>query len=83
MAIALSLIVELAEMIQRGVEWLAGGPAPRQSADADRDEPPAQRQRTVSPAGRAARVVRVATGGIVVSGRVDEVSAELDRLAAH
>ena len=79
MAIALSLIVELAEMIQRGVEWLAGWPAPRPSADDDRDEPPVQRQR----AARAARVVRVATGGVVISGRVDEVSAELDRLAAH
>ncbi len=79
MAIALSLIVELAEMIQRGVEWLAGGPAPRPSADDDRGEPPVQRQR----AARAARVVRVATGGVVISGRVDEVSAELDRLAAH
>lgn len=77
MAIALSLIVELAEMIQRGVDWLAGGPAPRQQADAtDRDEPPAQRQ-------RATRVVRVATGGIVLSGRIDEVCAELDRLATH
>lgn len=79
MAIALSLIVELAEMIQRGVEWLAGGPAPRQQADADRDEPPAQRQRAI----RATRVVRVATGGIVVSGRIDDVCAELDRLGAH
>ena len=80
MALALSLIVELAEMIQRGVEWLAGGPAPRRSADTThRDEPPAQRQR----AARSARVVRVASGGIVVSGRIDEVCAELDRLAAH
>jgi len=76
MAIALSLIVELAEMIQRGVEWLAGGPAPRQSSENDRQDPPAQRQ-------RATRVVRVASGGIVVSGRIDDVCAELDRLAAH
>ncbi len=76
MAIALSLIVELAEMIQRGVEWLAGGPAPRQPRDDDRRDPPAQRQRST-------RVVRVASGGIVVSGRIDDVCAELDRLAAH
>ena len=38
-----------------------------------------QRQR----AARPARVVRVTRGGIVVSGRADEVSAEMDRLAAH
>ena len=80
MAIALSLIVELAGLIQRSVEWLAGGPAPRQSSDSDREDPPAQQRQRAT---RAARVVRVASGGIVVSGRVDEVSAELDRLAAH
>lgn len=69
MAIALSLVADLLVPLQNMVEWLAGGPSPRGP------------QRTEA-APRSARVVRVAAGGIVVSGRIDEVRAELDRLSA-
>ncbi|MFD0667532.1 hypothetical protein ACT80S_07425 [Ramlibacter sp. MAHUQ-53] len=81
MALALPLIVELFQPVQAMVEWLAGGPAPRR-------EPqvlcPAQ-----GPAGRSVHVVHVvnaresrAARGRVIAGRIDEVCAELDRLAA-
>ncbi len=125
MAIALSLIAEMAQSLQGAVDWLAGGPAPRKDDASSRpglpvtagrpqpqptpsrasgsprrrwggptriDEPKSEMQMrwpssaacapAATNAARVARVVRVGAGGVVVSGRIDEVCAELDRLAA-
>ncbi len=86
MALALPLIVELFQPIQGMVEWLAGGPAPRR-------EPQALCAASGTPGLRPARerhVVHVVNAresrsarGRVIAGRLDEVCAELDRLAAQ
>ncbi len=83
MALALPLIAELFQPIHTMVEWLAGGPAPMASSG------PGSATLASRPSGRSAHVVHVVNAresrsarGMVLSGRVDEVCAELDRLAA-
>lgn len=82
MALALPLIVELFQPVQAMVDWLAGGPAPRR-------EPQALCPAQGLGSGRDMHVVHVVNAresriarGRVIAGRIDEVCAELDRLAA-
>ncbi len=88
MAIALPLIVQLFEPVQAAVQWLSGGsPAVAQPA-VRHDGAAANDAHAARP--RPLRVVRVldgrsrsAAGRMVISGRLDDVCAELDRLAAQ
>lgn len=89
MALALPLITELFQPIQGMVEWLAGGPAlpapapaaarPRQWNGPVRAGQPARDRHVIHIVN--ARESRSARGR-VIAGRIDDVCAELDRLAA-
>ena len=88
MGITLFTFSGLFAPLQHFVEWLAGAPArePRQCVRIV----PAPAVRTIAPR-RPLRVVRVMDGGhipasagrMVISGRMADVCAELDRLAAQ
>ena len=97
MAFALPLIVELFQPLQAMVDWLGGGPAPRRAPASKRgaamprsfsgsDGAPAFRTMRNDRSQRVVHVVNAAESrrarGMVISGRIDEVCAELDRLAA-
>lgn len=85
MALALPLVVELFQSVQAVVDWLAGGPAPQREPGLPSHTPPVQVQ-AQRPAQRVVHVVNASesrrAAGMVISGRIDEVCAELDRLAA-
>ena len=95
MATAFIPFVNLFASLQAFVDWLAGGaaPAPAQpQRDPVRPRQPARvtrRPMSVPQAPKPLRVVRVMEGGsrntagrMVISGRLSDVCAELDRLAA-
>ena len=95
MAIALPLIAQLFEPVQAAVEWLSGGSLPPSQqpvtgAVVGRDGGPQAANDASAHRPRPLRVVRVidgrsraAAGRMVISGRLDDVCAELDRLAAQ
>lgn len=89
MALALPLVVELFQSVQTVVDWLAGGPAPRRDGIAALTSLAPPVQPLAQPGRPQQRVVHVVNAsesrraaGMVISGRIDEVCAELDRLAA-
>jgi hypothetical protein len=92
MAIALPLLVQLFEPVQSAVQWLSGA----NTVSPARGRPAVRTVAATdsflghrAAARRPLRVFRViegrsgpAAGRMVISGRIDEVCAELDRLAA-
>lgn len=85
MAIALPLLVQIFEPINMAVQWLSGA-----SGSAPAQRHPAHRPRTArADMDRPLRVIRVVeqrgprtgAGRMVISGRMEDVCAELDRLA--
>ena len=95
MATAFIPFVNLFASLQAFVDWLAGGAAPapvQPQRDPVRPRHPARvtrRPLSVPQAPKPLRVVRVMEGGsrntagrMVISGRLSDVCAELDRLAA-
>lgn len=85
MAIALPLLVQIFEPINMAVQWLSGASSPSPAQRPQALGPRMVRAETDRPL-RVIRVVeqrgpRVGAGRMVISGRMEDVCAELDRLA--
>ena len=90
MAIAAFSLPNLFAPVQAFVEWLAGGPAPAAPSVRVAYPPVSESAAVKHAAPKPLRVVRVieasasrsTAGRMVISGRLADVCAELDRLAA-